>query len=121
MVEKFIAGMQYCATIVVSASGKGKLNALEQALPEFEKHGVSADIKNSSLSSVTLDVYVALAAIPKKLKPPLITRQTAEAYESLIQKIREFGYTDIEETRDLRTGLGNSKTPLFEIIETESN
>ena len=112
-------GIMYCATIVGSSSGDGKLNALEQALLDFKQHGVDADIKSSTPNVVTLEVYVRVAELPKRFSPPPITKQTADAYERLIQKIMECGYTEIEELRDYRTGLGDSseEIPLFEIVE----
>ena len=53
--------------------------------------------------------------MPRRFSAPPITRKTAEAYDNLKQKVREFNYTEIEEIRDGRTGLAGV-TPLFEII-----
>ena len=107
----------YCATIKGIAREEGNLNALEDALPGFKQYGVDANIKNSTASDVTLEVYVSVAARPRRFSPPPITRQTADAYNLLIQKVIESGYAEIKELRDGRTGLGNPNgCPLFEVI-----
>ncbi|MBI2655026.1 hypothetical protein HYX06_01225 [Candidatus Woesearchaeota archaeon] len=122
MAEKFIAGIQYITTIV-AAGENGRLDALEKALPGFEQLGVDADIRSSTPLSVTLEVYVNLASRSRRFSPPPITKQTAEAYHSLIQTVRECGYDNIEEIRDGRTGLGeiSDETPLFEVVDSNNH
>ena len=125
MVENFIAGIQYISTIV-AAGENGRLDALldalEKALPDFKQQGVDADITSSTPLGVTIDVYVNVAALPRKFSPPPITRQTADAYGHLIQIVRESGYTDIKEIRDGRTGLGDpNESPLFEVVHVNTH
>ena len=116
MVEIFVEGIQYISTIVAKNS---KLAALEKALTDFKQRGIDASIERSTPQIVTVDVYVNVAALPRRFSPPPITRQTAEAYRSLIQTIRECGYDNIEEIRDGRAGLEkiSNETPLFEVVD----
>jgi len=126
MTEMFIEGMQYCATIIGVASGKFKPEVLEQYLPGFKQHGVDASVHpyrclNNILtpsSVVTIDVYIDVVGRPKRFSPPPITRQTADAYRELIEKIKECGYAGIFEHRDGRTGLPK-EAPLFEVVDAQ--
>ena len=123
MVEQFVEGIQYLGTIIVSVSDEIKLDSLEEALKRFKPRGVHASLETKFTSNVSIDVYVDVARPNKRFMPPLVTGETAKAYNDLIQTLGDCGYSEPEVFRDSsRTGIREpNENPLFEIADTTSH
>ena len=131
MAEQFMGGIQYLCTIIANISrenNENRLNSLNKALASFKTKGVHASLEyvlhtNLSYFDVVLDVYVDVAGQNRKFMPPLVTRDTAQAYYDLIQILKNCGYDDPKVFRDsARTGITEpNEIPLFEITDTTSH
>ena len=123
MKELFVAGIQYLGTIVTSADGQSRLDSLEKALAYFEPKGVYASLETAFASNVSIDVYVDVAGRNERFRPPLVNRDTAQAYNEFIRALAICGYSQMELIRDpCRTGLKEpNENPLFEIAESTVN
>ena len=123
MVETFVAGIQYLGTIITSAGSESRLDSLENALAHFKPKGVHASLETAFASNVSIDVYVDIAGPNKRFRPPLVTRETAQAYNDLIQTLGDCGYSEQEVFRDFsRTGIREpNENSLFEIFEVTSH
>lgn len=123
MTEKFTAGMQYLGMIVASASDEIRLDSLEMllagAFAGFKTRGIHASLESKFASNISIEVYVDVAGKNGRFRPPLVTREIAEAYDYLIQTLREMGYTEMEIIRDpSRIGLEEpNENPLFEVVD----